>query len=388
MHTKSVISIIIPVYNTELFLRECLDSVINQTFNNIEIICVNDSSPDNSQTILEEYAKLDDRIIIVNRPNGGRSSARNSGLKLATGEYILFLDSDDTYRNDTCELSLNAILHNNVDMVCFGTDIVGDKWESDDFYYGIRHIGNIILNDDILTDVNASVCNKLFKHSLIKKYEIHFPEGLVYEDAAFYFKYTACCEKVFFIRDKLLVYKRGHSSSIMTQTKQGTIKAIDHLYIAKDIYDFWLKNEFIASKQTIMTQMFIDFFNFSLRFVPKDDRAKVLTVAKNLLLGMPEIIIPLSKKLFAERFNDLITRLKLDFIETTKLSECDRELLTNVIINSLINQYYGLNDLGDSCQRKNLSRVKKLNDYIVAYGIIATLRKISQKTKVLIRRYI
>ena len=126
-------------------------------------------------------------------------------------------------------------------------------------------------------------------------------------------------KECFFIREKLLVYKRGHSSSIMTQTKQGTIKAIDHLYIAKDIYDFWLKNKFITSKQTIMTQLFIDFFNFSLGFVPKDDRAKVLTVANNLLLGMSEIIIPLSQKLFAERFNDLITRLKLDFIETTKL---------------------------------------------------------------------
>lgn len=385
---KPVISIIIPVYNTELFLRECLDSVIDQTFSNIEIICVNDSSPDNSQTILDDYAKLDDRIIIVNRPNGGRSAARNSGLKIATGEYILFLDSDDTYRNDTCELSLNAILYDNVDMVCFGTDIIGDKWKSDDFYYGIRHTGNITLNDSILMDVNASVCNKLFKHCLIKKYGIYFPEGFVYEDAAFYFKYTACCERVFFIREKLLVYKRGHSSSIMTQTKQGTIKAIDHLYIAKDIYDFWLKNKFITSKQTIMTQLFIDFFNFSLGFVPKDDRAKVLTVANNLLLGMSEIIIPLSQKLFAERFNDLITRLKLDFIETTKLSECDKKLLTHMIINSLINQHYGLNNLSDSCQRKNLSRVKKLNNYIVAYGIIAALRRISQKTKVLIRRYI
>jgi hypothetical protein len=125
-----------------------------------------------------------------------------------------------------------------------------------------------------------------------------------------------------------------------------------------------------------------------LGFVPKDDRAKVLTVANNLLLGMSEIIISLSQKLFAERFNDLITRLKLDFIETTKLSECDKELLTHMIINSLINQHYGLNNPSDSCQRKNLSRVKKLKNYIVAYGIIATLRKISQKTKVLIRRYI
>lgn len=387
MKLQSMISIIIPVYNTELFLRECLDSVINQTLRNIEIICVNDSSPDNSHMILEEYAKVDDRIVIVNRENGGRSAARNSGLDVANGEYILFLDSDDTYRNDTCKISLDAIQQSNADVVCFGTEIIGDSWDSDEWYYGIRYIDNTLLNDGILIDVNGSVCNKLFKHSLIKQYGIFFPDGFVYEDAAFYFKYMVCCKQAFFIKDKLLKYKRGHHTSIMTQTKQGTIKAIDHIYIAKDIYDFWLENKFIFSRKLLMTNLFVDFFNSALGYVPKDYKANVIIATNTLLHGMPEIILPLSQKVFGEKFNELAVEFKLDFSETSKLSESDNKLLAYKIIDSLMNLYYGFNNKSCLCQQK-VSHFKKLKNHVVKYGLISTLRKMSQKTKTLIQRYI
>lgn len=90
-----LVSIVIPVYNVELYLRECLDSVISQTYHNLEIICVNDGSPDNSLSILEEYAAKDSRIRIISQENAGISVARNTGMDVATGEYIYFLDSDD-----------------------------------------------------------------------------------------------------------------------------------------------------------------------------------------------------------------------------------------------------------------------------------------------------
>ena len=89
------ISLIIPVYNVEKFLRECLDSVVNQTMRDIEIICINDGSTDGSLDILKKYAAKDDRIIVINQTNGWLSAARNSGLKIARGEYIQFVDSDD-----------------------------------------------------------------------------------------------------------------------------------------------------------------------------------------------------------------------------------------------------------------------------------------------------
>ena len=89
------ISVIIPIYNVEKYLRRCLDSVLNQTFSDWEAICVNDGSPDGSAAILSEYAARDARFKIVNKPNGGLSDARNAGMAVATGDYILYLDSDD-----------------------------------------------------------------------------------------------------------------------------------------------------------------------------------------------------------------------------------------------------------------------------------------------------
>ena len=91
------ISIIIPVYNVEKYLRRCLDSVLNQTFQDWQAICVNDGSPDNSAVILDEYAKRDSRFVVVHKENGGSSDARNAGMKHATGDYIMYLDSDDLF---------------------------------------------------------------------------------------------------------------------------------------------------------------------------------------------------------------------------------------------------------------------------------------------------
>ena len=107
------ITIILPVYNVEKYLVQSLESVIHQTLEDIEIICINDSSSDNSLTILEGYSRKDSRIKIINlSKNHGAGYARNIGLKQATGEYIMFLDPDDWYEHNTCELAYNQILQN------------------------------------------------------------------------------------------------------------------------------------------------------------------------------------------------------------------------------------------------------------------------------------
>ena len=121
------ISVIIPVYNTENYLKECLNSVINQTFKDIEIICVNDGSTDNSLSILEEYARTDSRIKIINQKNQGVSSSRNNGIKSARGEYIMFLDSDDLYKPDLCEKVVEKIDSQSPDIVMWGHDCRCDK---------------------------------------------------------------------------------------------------------------------------------------------------------------------------------------------------------------------------------------------------------------------
>jgi len=113
------VSIIIPIYNVEQYLRQCLDSVINQTFKDFECICINDCSMDNSYNILKEYAKKDSRFIIIDLPeNKGQGYARNEGLKIAKGEYISFVDYDDWVTKDYLEVLYNEIKKNNLDMVC------------------------------------------------------------------------------------------------------------------------------------------------------------------------------------------------------------------------------------------------------------------------------
>lgn len=118
----TAVSIIIPIYNVEKYLRRCLDSVLNQTFTDWEAICVNDGSPDNSMEIIKEYAAKDSRFKIVDKKNGGLSDARNAGMKVATGEYILYLDSDDFIHPQTLEITHFLAKRDDSDIVSFTYD--------------------------------------------------------------------------------------------------------------------------------------------------------------------------------------------------------------------------------------------------------------------------
>ena len=123
MLNKPLVSIIIPVYNVEKYLRRCLDSVLNQSYKDWEAICVNDGSPDNSAKILAEYAERDARFKIINKENGGLSDARNVGLSFSKGEFILYLDSDDFIHPQTLEITVALAEKNNADMVLFQYDL-------------------------------------------------------------------------------------------------------------------------------------------------------------------------------------------------------------------------------------------------------------------------
>lgn len=117
MNNQPLISVIIPVYNVEQYLSQCLDSILNQTYQNIELVCVNDGSPDNCGQILEKYAAMDERILVIAQKNQGLSGARNTGMRYAHGEYIMFVDSDDWIEAETCEVAVSAALKYGADLV-------------------------------------------------------------------------------------------------------------------------------------------------------------------------------------------------------------------------------------------------------------------------------
>ena len=132
------ISIIIPIYNVEDYVGKCLESVTNQTLKDIEVICVDDGTKDNSCAVVEAYMKEDDRIKLVHKENGGLSSARNYGLQYATGEYTWWIDSDDYIEKNGCERLYDAIQENHPDLITFGANCIPeypepDQWTLDNF---------------------------------------------------------------------------------------------------------------------------------------------------------------------------------------------------------------------------------------------------------------
>lgn len=202
MTFKPKVSIIIPVYNVEKYLAGCLESVINQTLKEIEIVCVDDGSPDNSIDILLEYASKYSNIKIIQQKNGGLSSARNTGIKCATGEYLHFLDSDDTVKINTYEELYKMASENGLDMLFFDAEAIYETEELAKKYpwyktgYTSKNSNDNVMsgrdfyiNRVISGTFRASACLYLLSSALIKQEKISFQEGVVHEDNLF----TNCC---------------------------------------------------------------------------------------------------------------------------------------------------------------------------------------------------
>lgn len=274
------LSVIVPVYNVEKYLKECINSIINQTLKDIEIICVNDGSTDNSLKILEELSQLDNRIKIINKENGGLASARNAGMKVASGEYYTFIDSDDFIDTNAYETVINK--KSEADIICFGIQVFGNEnstqKKDDDTYYKIKYNGLQKLTDDIIFNTDVSACNKVFKSDIINKNNITFPDGLNNEDAEFYCKYMSCATTAYFI-DKYFYHYRRTNNSIMSGLYKGSPKAIHHLYILKNIFEFWENNNYLTKHINLFSKIFISFLDFAYRNSTTDMKKEVLKVA-------------------------------------------------------------------------------------------------------------
>lgn len=279
---RPLVSVVVPMYNCATYLRKCLDCLINQTLKEIEIICVNDGSPDNSLDIAKEYQNKDKRIIIITQKNKGLSEARNVGMKKVTSSYVMFCDSDDFYDLDMCEKMYYSISENNVDLVCCGIKPIyeGDVSlkESDEKYYKIKFLGKQKVSSEHFFNTDVSVCNKIFKIDLIKKHHVFFPKGLFYEDAPFFFKYMSVAKSVFFRNEYLYNYIR-HSGSIMDATKKKTLKAVDHIKVMEDVYLFLVKKRLLSKWKKEFLDLYINYFLFSERNIPKDQKNKCYEAA-------------------------------------------------------------------------------------------------------------
>ena len=193
---NDLVSIIIPIYNVQEYLPRCIESVLNQTYKNFELILVDDGSPDRSGDICDYYAKKDSRIKVIHKQNGGVSSARNYGIKIAQGEFINFIDSDDWIPNDSIENLVNLQKENNADLVCctyerylLNSKIVPVKFC--DKFFSVENVDYEEINV-LLSDLFRGACTKLYKSSIIKVNNILFDEKVkIGEDSIFVYSYLS-----------------------------------------------------------------------------------------------------------------------------------------------------------------------------------------------------
>ena len=197
---EKTISIVVPIYHVEKYLQRCIDSILSQTFKDFELFLVDDGSPDNCGAICDEYAQRDSRIQVIHKENGGLPSARNVALDVATGDYVMFVDSDDWVEPDFCMQALRMIYEHNVQVVAFGHRCVSaDNGEIQnritkkprivDSSEAIRHL---ILRDDTICNYSW---NKIYKRSLFEN--IRYPLGLLYEDNAVTYQLIAKAKKIY-----------------------------------------------------------------------------------------------------------------------------------------------------------------------------------------------
>ena len=230
------VSVIVPVYNVEKYIKKCLNSLVNQTLDEVEIVVVNDGSPDNSQKIIDEYTKKYKNIKSYVKENGGLSDARNYGIKRATGKYISFVDSDDYIRKDMLEKMYNYAIQKNFDVVvCDSINVYSDGTEI------LIKSNNNYSDDDVKNYIISPpmACTRLFKKSIFDK--IEFKKNIYYEDLEMTPKVVNLTKKIGFVSDGLYYYAQ-RDGSIMKQNvfNDKLLNIFDVLKSNKDL----LENEF------------------------------------------------------------------------------------------------------------------------------------------------
>lgn len=229
MKNDEKISIIIPVFNVEKYLRKCIDSILSQTYKNLEIILVNDGSTDNSAIICDNYQKKDSRIKVIHKKNGGLSDARNCGIKASTGNYITFIDSDDFIDKNFITILYKLILENNADIVI--SRIVDVFENSKNIKPSINNESYIISKEEcykkmlLQDEIDVSACGKLYKKHIFK--DIKFPIKELYEDLKTIDKIIEKSTKIVFTRYAGYYYLQREGSIMNSGFNPKKLSLID-----------------------------------------------------------------------------------------------------------------------------------------------------------------
>lgn len=259
------ISVIIPVYNVEKYLEQCLDSVVNQTLKDIEIICVNDGSKDGSLAILKKYQKNDSRIKIICQWNRGLGAARNTGIKAAKGEYLFYLDSDDWIDLTCLEKLYNKVIEDNAEVCILGCTTYDDcthEYNRTSPYYNLfkySECKDSVVNyksikNALFTRFEAGL--KLQKRDFVLKNKLFFHEGVIFEDIVVSIKTLILASKITFVDENLFFYRINRKGSLM-----DTVKNNKHTFDALKYFDGVFK---FINKKKLMPELEYYFYIFVL----------------------------------------------------------------------------------------------------------------------------
>ena len=215
------VSVILCVYNEENYIRKAIESILNQTLTDVELIIVNDGSTDSTQEIIDSYD--DERIKVIVQENAGLGASRNRGMDIARGEYVTFLDGDDWFSPEALEITYNEAVLKDTDITMFQMinydDETGRIYENDWFNLNSfdESFDDRVFSPedtkDFLFDLSVSACQKLYKNSFLQKSDVRFPEGIYFEDMPFFFEIYLKASRISIIR-KHFYYRRKHSKSI------------------------------------------------------------------------------------------------------------------------------------------------------------------------------
>ena len=292
MEIQPLISVIIPVYNVAPYLREALDSVINQSYGNLEILIIDDGSTDGSGAICDKY-QCDSRVKVIHQENNGLSAARNAGLDIMTGEYVAFLDSDDAYHKDYMRKMLDCIVREKSDIVIcrylachtvnkMNHDMKGrispkalqGKYDKVEAIQAVFH-----------GDINTSVWNKFYKRNIWETNR--FPVGRNYEDIEVTYKNFYVCESIY-LMDEFLYFYRKHPESI---TNTHTIENIqdkniayikEEAFIASHIPDVFTEKQLKKRRQSHLNDMMRSFVHAEDRSASESTREIVISLGKEI----------------------------------------------------------------------------------------------------------
>ena len=264
-HLAPIVSVIVPIYNVEKYLEECVDSILGQTFRAMEIILVDDGSSDSSGKIADEYEARDNRVCVIHKENGGQSSARNAGIQIAQGEYIYFCDADDYIASNAIEILYDTAKKNDLDMVLFNADAFLDKCDIGNkalsmrvkwghchyarkYNYGmgerVKQGKKIFAEMHAHGELLASVCLQFIRKEYYLKKNLSFQEGVLHEDFLYTMKALLLADRVMFISDKLF-YRRVREGSTMTK-QQGSENVYGYFVTYYEMLKFLSEREWDA----------------------------------------------------------------------------------------------------------------------------------------------